>query len=196
MAGKTSSITAAMTKPLHKQWTNPFSKNHFGLLIEQSATDLQKARLQGVNCRGAGDWLNALPSNLFGLCLQDDQFRIACVIRLGAPVSTKQRCLCGTTLDSYGTHALVCPRITSRCTRHTICTEVIRDAFQTAQIPVTLEPTCLLRDDGSRLDGITLTPWQRCKSFAWDFTCVNRLATSNISSGKQGEPSHRQHSRG
>ena len=42
MAGKTSNITAAMTKPLHKQWTNPVSKNHFGLLIEQSATDLQK----------------------------------------------------------------------------------------------------------------------------------------------------------
>ena len=147
-----------MTKPLHKQWTNTVSNNNLGLLIEQSATDLQKARLQGVNCRGARDWLNALPSNPFGLCLQDDQFRITCGIRLGVPVFKKQRCLCGTTLVSYGMHALVCPRITSRCTRHTICNEVVRDAFQTAQIPVTLEPTCLLRDDGRRPDGIT---WQR-----------------------------------
>ena len=70
-----------MTKPLHKQWTNTVSNNNLGLLIEQSATDLQKARLQGVNCRGARDWLNALPSNPFGLCLQDDQFRITCGIR-------------------------------------------------------------------------------------------------------------------
>ena len=49
MAGETSSITSAMTKPLRKQWTNPVSKNNLGLLIEQSATDLQKARLQGDN---------------------------------------------------------------------------------------------------------------------------------------------------
>ena len=69
MVGETSSITASMNKPLQKQWTNPVSKNNIGLLIEQSTTDLQKARLQGVNCRGEGDWLKALTSNPLGLCL-------------------------------------------------------------------------------------------------------------------------------
>ena len=177
-----------MTKSLLKQWTIPVSKNHLRLLIEQSATDRQKARLQGVNCRRAGGGLNALPSNPLGLCLHYDQFRIACGIKLGAPASTKYRCLCGTTLDSYGTHALVCPRITSMFTRHTICNEVFRDAFKTAQIPVTLEPTGLLRADERRPDGTTLTPWQRGKPIAWDFTCVNRLATPKISSGKLEGP--------
>ena len=71
MAGETS-ITAAMTKRLQKQWTLPVSKNNLGLLIEQSATNLQKAWIQG-----AGDWLNALPSNPLGLWRQDDQFRVA-----------------------------------------------------------------------------------------------------------------------
>ena len=111
MAGEVSSINAAMTIPLQKQWTNPVSKNNLRLLIEQSAIDLQKARLQRVNCPDAGDWLNALPSNPLALCLQDDKFGIACGIRLGAPVSTIHRCLCGSTLDYNGTHALVCPRI-------------------------------------------------------------------------------------
>ena len=135
MAGETFSITAAMTKPLQKQWTNPVSKNIFGLRIEQFTTDFQKACLQGVNCQGAGDWFIALPSNPLGLCLQGYQFRIASSIRMGAPVSTKHRCLGGTTLDFYGTHALVCPRITSRLLRHTMCKDVIRDAFKTAQFP-------------------------------------------------------------
>ena len=40
MTGETSNTTAAMTEPLHKQWTIPVSKNNIGLLIEQSATDL------------------------------------------------------------------------------------------------------------------------------------------------------------
>ena len=70
-------------------------------------------------------------------------------------------------------------------TRHTICTEVIRDAFMTVQIPVLIEPTGLLCDDGRRPDGTTLTPWQRGKTIACEFTCVNRLATSDISSGNK-----------
>ena len=63
--------------------------------------------------------------------------------------------------------------------------KIIRDAFKTALIHVTLEPSGLLRNDGRRPDGTRLTPWQGGKPIAWDFTCVNRIATSNISSGKQ-----------
>ena len=108
--------------------------------------------------------------------------------QIGRPCITEHRCLCGTTLDSYGTHALVCQRINSMFTRHTITNEDIRDAFKTAQTPVTLEPTGLLRDDGRRPYGTISTPWHRGKLIAWDFTCVNRLATSNISSGQKEGP--------
>ena len=35
------------------------------------------ARLNGLMCPGAADWLNALPSRSLALQLSDDEFRIA-----------------------------------------------------------------------------------------------------------------------
>ena len=42
-----------------------------------------------------------------------------------------------------------------------------------------------MRNDGRRPDGVTMLPWSRGRSLAWDFTCVHRLAASHLSKGRQ-----------
>ena len=59
----------------------------------------------------------------------------------------------------------------------------IKDSIKSLGISSTLEPIGLLRKDGRRPDGHTLMPWQRGRTLAWDFTCISRLANSNLPMG-------------
>ena len=70
-----------------KSWTEPIAKRCQEQLIVH-ADDIQLARLGGCTALGSGDWLNALLSSALGFCLTNDQFRIGCALRLGAPVSS------------------------------------------------------------------------------------------------------------
>ena len=117
--------------------------------------------------------------------LTDLQFRIGCALRLVAPVSFAHACVCGTNSDEHGSHALTCKSIKSRFTRHQMGNDVIRESFKSSCISSTLERTGLMRNDGRRPGGVTMLPWSRGLSLAWDFTCVHRLATSHLSKGRQ-----------
>lgn len=185
---KAPNATAPTWKTKQRSWVMPIGQACIDELTESAPSDRDKARLLGCQCRGSGDWINALPSNALGLCLTDDQFRISCGLRLGAPVSSAQLCLCGTQLDTHGNHQLVCPRLCSRLARHSMCNNVIKETFRSAKIPASLEPLGLLRHDGRRPDGVSLIPVERGRAIAWDFTCVNRLAASHVILGTQDGP--------
>ena len=60
---------------------------------------------------------------------------------------------------------------------------IIKDSIKSLGISSTLEPIGLPRKDGRRPDGHTLMPWQRGRNLAWDFTCISRLANSNLRMG-------------
>ena len=47
-------------------------------------------------------------------------------------------------------------------------------------VPCTLEPRGLCRSDGRRPDGISIIPWSRGRCLAWDATCHDTYAPSNI----------------
>ena len=51
----------------------------------------------------------------------------------------------------------------------------------------------MLRDDGKRPDGATLVPWKNGAVLVWDFTCVNRQAQSNLSTGLEDGPTVANH---
>ena len=108
-----------------------------------------------------------------------------------APLYPQKTDVCVAPLSTptlHACHGLPSNHLKVHETHHIKCNEVIRDASETAQIPVTLESTSLLRDDGRRPDGTTLTPWQRGTSIAYrDIQYLLR---------KTRRPSHRQHSRG
>ena len=141
------------------------------------------ARYHGCRAVGSGAWLDVLPSRPLGLTLSDDEFRISAGLRLGAPVTAQHTCKCGYCAASDGRHALVCPKIKHRFIRHSNGNMIIKDSIKSLGISSTLEPIGLLRKDGRRPDGHTLMPWQRGRTLAWDFTCISRLANSNLRMG-------------
>ena len=53
-------------------------------------------------------------------------------------------------------------------------------------VPAVLEPVGVYRDDGKRLDGMSLIPWTRGLPLLWDFTCSDTLAPSNLSTSASG----------
>ena len=57
--------------------------------------------------------------------------------------------------------------------RHSAMNDVIKRALEKAGLPSVLEPPGLDRGDGSRLDGITVFPFNGGMSLVWDCTCVD-----------------------
>ena len=79
-----------------------------------------------------------------------------------------------------GHHGLSSKRSSGRFPRHSIIDDIIKRALTSAGLPSQLEPVGLTRSDGKRADGVTLVPWFRGASLAWDATVVDALAPSNI----------------
>ena len=58
--------------------------------------------------------------------------------------------------------------------------ELIKRALATAGVPSVLEPTGLTRNDGKRLDGLSLFPWSMGRNLIWDYTCSDSLCKSYV----------------
>ena len=84
-----------------------------------------------------------------------------------------------------GQHALACGHMKSRHSRHREMNDVISKALTKALLPNKLEPLGLLPEDNKRPDGLTVVPWSRGRSLAWDASCVHRLAHSWLSVSKE-----------
>ena len=112
----------------------------------QEATASDAARLYGAACKGASDWLNAMPSRSLGLHMSDEQLKIAVSFRLGLPICSSHTCWCGAKVEADGSHAFVCLRSRSRHARHQLGNEIINKALQKAHIPAELEPAGMFRD--------------------------------------------------
>ena len=59
--------------------------------------------------------------------------------------------------------------------------DLIARNFSAADVPVTKEPSGLLRSDGKCPDGLSLAPWRSGKALCWDVTVICPLAASYIS---------------
>jgi hypothetical protein len=130
----------------------------------------------------SGVWLQAIPSSSIGTMLDDQTFRIATCLRLGAPCVSPHRCHCGEAVDTLGHHGLSCSRSAGRMPRHAYLNDIIRRALITAGVPAVLEPNGLARDDGRRPDGMSVMPWKMGRPLVWDATCVDTLAPSHLTS--------------
>jgi len=67
-----------------------------------------------------------------------------------------------------------------RAARHHALNDLVARSFAAAGVSVTKEPAGLLRTDGKRPAGVTLVPWEKCKSLCWDVTVTCPLAESYI----------------
>ena len=75
---------------------------------------------------------------------------------------------------------LSCKFNEGRLPRHAAINDIIRRALLKTNTPTVLEPLGLNRDNGMRPDGITLLPFSRGKTLAWDATCVNTFTRSLV----------------
>lgn len=101
-------------------------------------------------------------------------------LRLGTDICEPHTCVCGETVTSKGRHGLKCKKSAGRLPRHWDMNSIIKRTLTTIDIPARLEPPGLFREDGKRVDGISLIPWTRGKTLVWDATCTDTFAPSNL----------------
>lgn len=66
-----------------------------------------------------------------------------------------------------------------RIPRHADLNQIVKRCLGTINIPSTLEPTGLFKDE-KRPDGVTLTAFYRGQPLTWDVTCVDTLCQSHV----------------
>ena len=110
---------------------------------------------------------------------------MAVALRLGLGLCVPHSCRCGSPVDAWGLHAMVCKHAPGRIMRHQAINDVICRAFASAAVPDMKEPTGLSRTDGKRPDGLTLIPWQGGKPLTWDVTVTSTLADSYVSASSR-----------
>lgn len=140
----------------------------------------EKAVILSAACKESGAWLEALPSPQLGTLLDKQSLQIAVALRVRSPICHPHICVCGSDVDSSGHHGLSCLRSAGRISRHNSLNNILKRAFQSAEIPCILEPPGLFREDGKRPDGVTLIPWKNGQCLVWDATCTDTVAPSHV----------------
>ena len=158
----------------------PLCESTFSNLLLKQTSPVEKARLLSAASAHASDWLNALPVASLGLKMDNNTFRVALSLRLGAKLFQAHKCVCGLLVDPFGHHGLSCKNAKGTCSRHAHANDIIKRSLATAGVPSIVEPPGLSRGDGKRPDSLTLFPWSGGKSVVWDFTCRDTLAQSYV----------------
>ena len=154
-----------LNSDVQEEWDLPRITDKMRIVSEISLTS--RARMLALTQKESGGWLHILPSPHLGSLLDPDILRIASGIRLGAKICQPYTCVCGFPVDEYGTHGLSCIKKMGTFSRHIILNELISKALALAGYPNKLEPVGLVRTDGKRADGLTLTPWKCGRSLVW-----------------------------
>ena len=168
------------TSAAQRAWDDPCCKVQADLLLDSAVDVVTRARLLAARSLGAGDWLEALPISHVGLKMDNASVRIAVGLRLGAPVVRPHVCVCGTTVTIDGLHGLSCRHGSGRFSRHNQVNDLLCRAFVSAGALATLEPQSLCIGNGKRPDGVTQIPWKRGRCLAWDATCPDTFAQSQV----------------
>lgn len=70
--------------------------------------------------------------------------------------------------------------LTAQFSRHADQNNIFKRSLASADVLSILEPVGLVRDDGKRVDGMSLIPRSRGKTLIWDSTCADNFGPSNI----------------
>ena len=163
-----------------QKWDLPLATKKLQLLINNAETQPKKAILQAVSSEHSSEWLSAIPSSNLGLKLNSTSLRIAVCLPLGCKIAHPYLCTCGTAVDPLAHHPLACRLSEGRHPRHSAINATIKRAFGSADIPSSLEPAGIARNDFRRPDGVTHFPFSGGKCVVWDFTCVDTVCPSNL----------------
>ena len=169
-----------------KDWDKALVDIQEKKVLSAAPDQASKARLIAAAAPHSGAFLHARPCSSLGTRLDDSSLRISVALRLGAPVCAPHVCICGSAVDSTGRHGLSCRKSAGRLSRHGAVNDIIKRALSSAEVPCRLEPPSLMRDDGKRPDGMSMSPWSNGRCLVWDFTCPDTLAHSHLNSAVCG----------
>ena len=165
---------------VQQKWDLPLATKKLDYLISSATSQERRAILQAVSSEHSSEWLSAIPSSNLGLKLNNATLRIEVCLRLGCKVAHPYICTCGSAVDSLAHHPLACRISEGRHPRHSAINATIKRAFGSADIPSSLEPSGITRNDFRRPDGVTHFPFANGKCVVWDFTCVDTVCVSNL----------------
>ena len=112
-------------------------------------------------------------------CQSDpDELRIAIALRTGANILESTECCCGKFVDRLRLHGVSCIKNAGRFPRHSAINSILKRSLTRIGLPSVLEHVGLMKDR-RRPDGLTLNPWCRGRSLAWDATVVDTFAESH-----------------
>ena len=103
-------VLASHSTKLQHRLTEEFMETKINCLMEDTPTTRDAARLRSLQGKGAGAWLEAVPSSQ-KLALKPSEFRLASFLRLGHSMpfsSLINNCNCGRPVDDSGYHLLTC----------------------------------------------------------------------------------------
>ena len=94
-----------------------------------------------------------------------------------------------TQVESTGVHGISCKKSAGRFSRHSHVNNLMKKAFESAHVPMILEPQGISCTDEKRQDGMANFPWRMGKCMVWDFTRSDTFAPSqlNVSSSHFGK---------
>ena len=87
---------------------------------------------------------------------------------------------CKESVDQQASHGLSYKYSQGRHFHYGALNGIIYRALVSAKIPSRLEPSGMIRSDGTRPDGMSIIPWSVGGLFVWDTTCCDIFASSNI----------------
>ena len=102
------SVSGIDLLPLIQSWDCPSIEKDWAS-IESGLTAIQRASFNAARSRHSGDWLLALPITSCGLKLDDEAVRVAVGI-LALKLCVPHQCRCGSEVDSFDRHSIVCKR--------------------------------------------------------------------------------------
>ena len=170
-------------------------------LLSADVSTAMKAHLQLVSVPGSGAWLHGFPSRAAKTLIDAPLFRIAIKRRLRMPILHEPcHCpSCGTGLDIYADHALVCMCGGDRTLRHNALRDTANWFAKTAGLNPVKEKAGLLppRPDadsireglttrGRRPADIWLPQWLENGPAAWDFAVASGLRADEIHASAVG----------
>ena len=155
-----------------------------GILCEESYQDLlaaadpsERACMLASRQPLSYSWMYAIPHPNLGTCIDDRTVSTAICLRLHVRVCQPHPCaLCQEPVGCYGHHALHCAYSKGRWFRHSMINRELTGILNKVGVPSLREPSGTHLDPHLRLDGITIVPWERGKSLAWDVTVADTLA--------------------
>ena len=148
--------------------------------------NFNRARLLAASAPHSDDWLHTRPLSTCALRLDNESVRVALGLRLGTSLCEPHQCSCGKQGNARGTHDISCKRSAGRSIQHHELNDIIYQALTRASTSSVLESPGLSRTNGKRPDELTLIPWQREKSVAWDVIDTVAHSYLQLTSAKAG----------